>query len=188
MKKFIILLFVILLSNAVFATDLSQDKEYYKSLIKSQYITYNTTGLVYSIKKKNNDVTEYFMKSGFDPNSTYFGFPVTFYAITVDNMDSLEILLKNGANPDSVSMGGTLLIWAIYNKNTKAVNIIINSGADINKDYMDTIPLNEAIIFNNAEITKMLLNAGATADEKTQRLINKSKNEDIKKLFSDTDI
>ena len=102
-------------------------------------------------------------------------------------MKSLEILLKNGANPNSVSMGGTLLIWAIVNKNPEAVKIVINNGADVNKDYMDTIPLNEAITVGNTEITKLILEAGAVPDEKTYKLINKSKNDDLRKLFADKD-
>ena len=184
MKKFIILLSVILLTNAVFASDLPKTEKYYKSQIISQNCPYNTVGLIYSIQKKKPELTEYFMLSGFDPNAVYVGFPATFYAVKVNDTESLEILLKHGAYPDAVTMGGTLLIWAIENKNPEAVKIIIKYGADVNKDYMDTIPLNQAIKTKNAEIVKTLLNAGASANEKTNKLVEKSKVQDIKDLFS----
>ena len=46
-------------------------------------------------------------------------------------------------------------------------------------------PLNSAIKKNNAEVVKLLLDAGAKPNDKTYKLIKRSNNPEIKKLFSE---
>ena len=185
MKKFILLLSIILLANNAFAYDVPKNEEYYKSQIQNQRFLYNATGLIGALQKNNSEVVDYFMKAGFDPNTTYIGLPITFYAIKVGDMKSLESMLKHGANPNATASGTNLLLWAIRYKSSESVKLLADNGADVNKEYMGNLPLNKAISSKQIKIVETLLQAGATPNEKTWKMVDKSKDEYLKDLFAD---
>ena len=184
MKKLILLLIFVLSVNTVFAFDVQKNEEYYKSQIQNQRILYNTTGLVGAIQKDNPQVVDYFMKAGFNPNATYMGIPVTFFAVKVGDMKSLESLLKHGANPNATSPDTNLLLWAIHYKSSESVNLLIKYGVDVNSGFRYTLPLNKAISSKQTKIVETLLKAGAIPNNKTWKMVDKSKDEYLKELFA----
>ena len=101
--------------------------------------------------------------------------------------EALDFLLKNGFNPNKIYLDHSYLTFAIYRKNLEAVQVLIDNGADVNLIAKGKHPLNSAIKKKQPEIVKMLLNAGAKPNEKTTKLVDKSKNEDIKNLFKITE-
>lgn len=192
LKKISIIFIIVLLSTVGFAYEISKDSEYYKSQIQNQRFLYNEAGLFNAITENNSIVVEYFMKAGFNPNSTFAGTPVVIHALYVNDNESFNILLKYGANTETkvpafwVSIKPqNLLSFAIKRQSSDAVKTLIVNNVNVNKKFNGRTPLNYAIQTKQSKIVELLLNAGATPDYKTYKLIKKTKDEYIKDLFID---
>src|SRR5574344_91126 len=184
MKKFLlILLAFLMLSNVVFAFE-AKDEMYYKRQIQNQRFLYSTSGLINAINKGNSEVVEDFMMAGFNPNEICIGIAISYMAIKSENTNILEILLKHGADVNASSVDCNLVIWTIHYKNSEAVQLLITHGLDVNKKFKNKTPLNYAIQTKQTKIAEILLKAGAKPDEKTYKMVNKSKDEYLKDLFS----
>ena len=64
------------------------------------------------------------------------------------------------------------------------VKSLIESNVDVNKKFNGKYPINRALAKQQPVIVEMLLKAGAKPDEKTFKLVKKSKDEYIKDLFA----
>lgn len=132
------------------------------------------------------------MQAGFSPNGSYAGTPLTMFALYQKQINSFKVLLKYGANPETtipplfVSIKSqNLLSYAIKKKSSEAVKCLIENNADVNKVYNNRTPLNYALQTRQPVVVEMLLQAGAIPDEKTYKLVNKSKDAYIKDLFAE---
>ena len=78
----------------------------------------------------------------------------------------------------------TVLTYAIKRKNSDMVKSLIQYKVDVNKIYKGQNPLRLAVAKKQTKIVEQLLKAGAKPDEKTIQLVQKSKDEYLKDLFS----
>ena len=191
MKKIITLLMLgFLLSNTmVFAVE-TKDEMYYKSQIQNQRYTYNHCGMFDAILKNNVNVLELYLKAGFSPNSTFAGNPAVMYALFYNKLDAFKMLLEYGADPETSvppcfvsAKSQNLLSFAIKRENSEAVKILIDNKVDVNKKFNNRLPLNIAIKKKQSKIVELLLDAGAKPDEKTKKLVSKTKDAYVKSLF-----
>lgn len=190
MKKILLIAFALLLTNTVFAYEVPKNEEYYKSQIQNQRFLYNESGMFNAVTKKNSDVVEMFLKAGFNPNATFTGTPVVMHALFIRDIKSFDILLQYGANPETsvpalwvATKPQNLLSFAIKRKSSEAVKSLIKHKVDVNKSFNGKTPLNYAISTKQPIIVEMLLKAGAKPDEKSLKMVNKSKDEYLKDLF-----
>lgn len=191
MKKLLLFLLVIFVfTNAGFATEIKNEM-YYKRQIQNQRYPYSNAGIVTAIQRGKTDVVELFMLAGFDPNASYSGTPLIFFPIYLNQIKCLDVLLKAGANPETTvpamfvtAHSETVLTYAIKRKNSDMVKSLIQYKVDVNKTYKGQNPLNIAISKKQTKIAELLLKAGAQPDEKTIKLVKKSKDEYLKDLFA----
>jgi len=191
MKKYLpLLLALLLLGSSAFAYDVPKNEAYYKSQIQNQRLLYNETGLVQAIQKGKDDVVGYYMKAGFNPNATYTAIPMVMYAIYANQPKCLDVLLEAGANPEATvapmlvgTTGENALSYAIKRKSSEMVKSLVAHKVDVNKEFNGTTPLNLALQKKQTAIVEILLKAGAKPDDKTAKLVSKSKDEYLKSLF-----
>ena len=191
MKKLFITLTLLLLASSVFAFDVQKNDEYYRNQIGSYRIQYSNLGLMQAVQQKKTDVLKLFMEAGFDPNYEFMGIPMSMYALYKKDTDTFDVLLKHGANPEATAPAcgvstkpQNLLSFAIKRKISNAVKSLIDSKVDVNKSFNGKTPLNYAIQTKQTKIVELLLNAGAKPDDKTWKLVDKSKDEYLKDLFA----
>lgn len=191
MKKLFITLALLLLAGSVFAFDVEKNDEYYRNQIGSYRIPYSNLGLMKAVQDKKTAAVELFMEAGFDPNHEFMGVPMSMLALHRKDTDTFDVLLKHGANPEATAPAcgvstkpQNLLSFAIKRKSSNAVKTLIESKVDVNKVFNGKKPLNYAIQTKQTKIAELLLNAGAKPDEKTWKLVDKSKDEYLKDLFA----
>lgn len=189
-KTLLFLLMIFTLTNVVFATEV-KDEMYYKRQIQNQRYPYSNAGIVTAIQRGKADIVELYMLAGFDPNASYSGTPLIFFTEYAKQPNCLDILLKAGANPEATiapmfvsAHSETVLTYAIKRKNSEMVKILIQYKVDVNKTYKGQNPLRLAVAKKQTKIVEQLLKAGAKPDEKTIQLVQKSKDEYLKDLFS----
>ena len=139
-------------------------------------------GFNYAVRKNRVDIMNLEIKAGLDPlscaNSNGFN------AITAKSYEALDSLLKYGYNPNDIFLGNTYLTYAILRKDSKAVEVLIQNNVDVNFSPSNKVyPLNMAIKKKQPEIVGMLLKAGAKPNNETLKLVEKTKNQEIKDLF-----
>ena len=127
------------------------------------------------------EIMELEKKAGLDIATCGNG--VVYNVIMFKKDDALDFMLKNGLNPNTIYIDHSYLTFAIYRKNANAVKILIDNGADVNLIAKGKNPLNAAIKKKDAEIVKLLLDAGAKPNDKTLKLVEKTKNSEIKQMF-----
>lgn len=64
------------------------------------------------------------------------------------------------------------------------VKSLIQYKVDVNKTYKGQNPLNMAVSKKQTKIAELLLKAGAKPNEKTLKMVKKSKDEYLKDLFT----
>ena len=192
MKKFLIISVVLLTGLSVYAASKTQE-DYKQELLDKGYlfgcapanwslIEPIRGGFNYAVQKNRIDIMELEVKAGLDPLSC--SNMNGFNAITTKSYEALDTLLKYGYNPNDIILGNTYLTYAIYKKDAEAIEILIKHKADVNFAPSDSgYPLNIAIKKKQPKIVKMLLAAGAKPNAKTFKLIEKTKNQEIKDLF-----
>ena len=136
-----------------------------------------------AVDKGRLDIMELEIKAGLNPIDCGDG--VVGMAIIKNRIESLDFLLKHGFKANEISIDHSFLTFAIYRKKPDCVKVLIEHGADVNMVAKGKHPLNSAIKKNNAEVVKLLLDAGAVPNDKTYKLIKRSNNLEIKKLFSE---
>ncbi len=138
-----------------------------------------------AVQQNQNEVLELLLANGANPNVTYMSEPVAMFAVLKENIEALNLLLKYGAKVNSEVDGDSLLREAIRKQNPDMVKLLVNYKADVNQSVYGKIPLNYAIEQKRADIVEILLNAGAKPDDKTQKLLQKSKSPQMRLLFND---
>lgn len=190
MKKVLLfLLTVFLLTNVAFASEV-KDEMYYKRQIQNQRYPYSNAGIITAIKRGKYDIVELYMNAGFDANSSYGGTPLIFFAIYTQQAKCLDVLLEAGANPETTippmyvsCHSETALTYAIKRKNSDMVKSLIQYKVDVNRNYKGQKPLRLAVAKKQTKIVETLLKAGATPDEKTIKMVQKSKDVYLEDLF-----
>ena len=195
MKKLILIVLSLFLTNISFAYEVQKNENYYKSQIQNQRFLYNESGMVNAITKKNSNVLEMFLKAGFSPNTKYSGTPIIMYALFMNDIKSFDILLEAGANPETQvpalfvsAKPQNLLSFAIKKRSSEAVKSLINHNVDVNKVFNGQTALNYALKTKQTIIVELLLKAGAKPDNKSLKIVNKTKDEYLKDLFKDIKI
>ena len=192
MKKFLSVLFIIAAVSAAQAfaeevtdTNITHTKEYYRQqvVIAEKYTKNN---FMRAVINGNTKLTEAYVKSGMDPNTTQMKLSAVMAAIGSDKPDVLKVLIKNGANIENRTMGLTPLIFAVNQKNADCVKILLENKADANNSYKNITPLYTAVSKKQFEISKMLIDAGATVDDDTVIKAVKSRKKDIRNLIIKT--
>lgn len=138
-------------------------------------------GFIRAAMRNEVDVMQLQVKAGLDITSCGKNLPA--YLIMKNKPEALDFMLKNGYNANNTIQGYSYLNLATHYKKPQMARVIIDNGADVNLITKNIHPLNYAIKKKQAEIVEMLLNAGATENEKTEQLVAKTKDEDIKQLF-----
>lgn len=179
MKKIISLVLIMLLTSFALAYDVPENEEYYKTQIQNQRFLYSKSGMFNAIQKGNTEVLELFLNAGFSPDSTFMGNSALKFALYKKQSEAFDILLKHGAKPED------LLADAVGRKSSNAVKALIMHNADVNAVQYGITPLNYALRTKQPVVVEMLLKAGAKPDEKTYKLVNKSKDAYIKDLFAE---
>lgn len=192
MKKTLLVLCLIATSLGVYAL---QTKEDYKQELNDLGFMYGCAPANWSLSepyrggfsiaamKGRVDVMELEVKAGLDITSCGKNLPVVL--IQKKQPEALDFLLKNGYSANGTLQGYSYLLLAEHYKDVDMVKTIIDNGADVNLVTKGYVPLNYAIKKGNAEIVEMLIKAGAKPDEKTKKLVAKTKNEQIKELLKD---
>ena len=198
MKRFLLLFVIIILGTSALAAKYyvdDQTHEFYKRELLNRGWLYgcapfNTSltepvrgGFGYAILKNRVDIMELEVKAGLNPLDCGYGSINT--AILHNKYQPLDFLLKHGFDVNEAPYDHSLLTFAIYRKKPDCVRVLIEHGADVNMIARGKHPLNSAIKKNNAEVVKLLLDAGAKPNDKTYKLIKRSNNPEIKKLFSE---
>lgn len=190
MKKTLLVLCIIATTLGVYALSSKDD---YKQELKDLGYLYGCTPANWSVAepyrggfniaamKGRLDVMDLQVKAGLDITSCGKNLPVIL--IQKKQTDAFDFLLKHGYSANGTLQGYSYLILAEHYKNADIVKSIIDNGGDVNLVSKGYLPLNYAIKKGNAEIVEMLLKAGAEPNEKTKKMVKKSKNENIKKLF-----
>lgn len=189
-KLFLFLTIAFSLTNIVFATEV-KDEMYYKRQIQNQRYLYSNSGIITAIQRGKNDIVELYMKAGFDPNASCGGTPLIFFSIYSKQPECLNVLLKAGANPELTipplfvtSHSETVLTYAIKRKDSEMVKNLIQYKVDVNRSYKGQNPLRLAVAKKQTKIAELLLKSGAKPDEKTIKMVKKSKDEYLKDMFS----
>lgn len=189
MKKILFLLLLFIFAFPQISSANEVDGVYRKEILNSGYL-YNTSGFFEAIRKNNAEVVKLFLQAGMNPNTTFSGTPATMHALFLDKTDIFGTLLNAGANTETEvpalwvsTKPQNLLSFAIKRKNAEAVQSLIKHGVDVNKEFNGEKPLNYAIKKKQTKIVSMLLKADAKPDEKTIKLIKKSKDKNLKILF-----
>ena len=193
MKKLLVSFILLASLCSVYA----YEKNIYKEELKERGWLYGCTpvnmslsepvrgGFNFAVMNGEVEIMDLEVKAGL--NITKCGESLPNMEIRKKQPEALDFLLKNGFNPNKIYLDHSYLTFAIYKKNPEAVQILIDNGADVNLIAKGKHPLNSAIKKKQPEIVKMLLNAGAKPNEETTKLVDKSKNEDIKNLFKITE-
>lgn len=194
MKRLFIIFFLLCLP--VFAANYNVDKathEYYKKQLEDQGWLYGFApanwsltqpvrgGFNYAMMKNRLDIMELEVKAGLDIRKCSIN--ALFNSIMFNNYKVLEFMLQNGYSPNATYLDHSLLTFSIYRKKPDCVKVLIEHNVDVNMEYKNKNPLNSAIKKKQPEIVKMLLDAGAKPNEKTLKLVEKSRNGEIKALF-----
>ena len=198
MKRFFVLFIIVLIGTSALAAKYyvdDQTHEFYKRELLNRGWLYgcapfNTSltepvrgGFGYAILKNRVDIMELEVKAGLNPLDC--GHKIISMAILHDKYQPLDFLLKHGFDVNEAPYDHSLLTFAIYRKHPECVRVLIENGADVNMVAKGKHPLNSAIKKNNADVVKLLLDAGAKPNDKTYKLIKRSNNPEIKKLFSE---
>lgn len=187
MKKILISLAVVLsLSTIVYANTAIDEKAatqlYYRTEIIAQKIPYTNKGFAYAVRSGNADLTEMFLKSGYNPNSKYLKLPMLFYAVFSGEPKVADLLLTYGAEVDATYLDQTALIAAIDRKEPGIVDVLIKHKADINRGDGAFTPLNYALKKKQPDVIESLLKAGAAPDDESLIRALKNKDANIKEL------
>lgn len=192
MKKLVLCLTILLLSVPVMAEMTQQEA---KEALKDKGYLYGCTpanwslvepvrgGFNWAALHNEVDIMDLEVKAGLD--ITTCGRAVGLQTIMFKKTEALDFLLHYGYNPNQLVSDHSYLTFAIYRKNPQAVKILIENGADVNMLGKGKHPLNSAIKKKQPEIVKMLLDAGAKPNEKTAKLVKKTKNQEIKSYFNE---
>lgn len=184
-KYFIaIVLLLFTLNSMCLASEQVKTAEYWHQQVAMQRYPWSMMGFCTACQNGEKYLAECYINGGFDVNQTCCLCTPLLLAVYRNQPKVVELLLQNGANPDLKCPDGTPLYMAIYKKHTKCVDILIKYNADVNLVCKNKTPLNFAIKKGDAKIVKSLLEAGAKPDEKTLKLVNKTKNQEIKQIFS----
>ena len=190
MKRFLIILSVLIISTPVFA-EMTQQQA--KEALKDKGFLYGCTpanwslaepvrgGFTWAVMHGDVDVMELEKQAGLD--ITTCGKNMPFVSIFEKQPKALDFLLKNGYDVNTAYLDHSYLTFAIYRKNPEAVKVLIDNGVNVNMEWKNKNPLNAAIKKKQPEIVKMLLDAGAKPNEKTKKLIQNTKNQQIKSYF-----
>lgn len=190
MKKFKFAILLLLASLTIYGNSCQadvtkEDINYYHQQVAMYRYPWTVGGFMKACAKGETELAKYYVKGGFNINETYVGGGTPLlYAIYGGYTDIAEYLLQNGADPNMEIATLTPLHFAIRRQQPEMVNILIKYGANVNQECKNTKPLNFAIQKNNEEIVGSLVNAGAKPDEKTIKLIQKTKNNNIKNIIN----
>ena len=102
MKRKLLILFILLLTNLAFAYDVPKNEAYYKAQIQNQRFLYSKSGMFNAIQKGNTEVLELFLNAGFCPDSTFMGYSALKFALYKKQSEAFDILLKHGAKPEDL--------------------------------------------------------------------------------------
>lgn len=192
MKKLLIGLVLLTSIVAVYAADMT--KQQAKEELKDKGYLFGCTpvnmslaepfrgGFNWAAMHNNVEIMDLEVKAGLDITSCGKNLPAI--VISKNHAEALDFMLKNGYKADMTIQGYSLLNLATHYKNADVAKVIIDNGADVNLTTKGINPLNYAIKKKQAEIVKMLLDAGATTNEKTVKLVQKTKCQEIKELLS----
>lgn len=191
MKKLVLCLAILLLVTPVFAEITQQEA---KEALKDKGYLYGCTPLNWSLVEPERggfnwavmhgrtDIMELEKQAGL--NITSCGSSLPSIAIWKNQAEALDFLFKNGYDVNTmISKNASYLYAATFYKKPESVRVLLNNGIDPNLGNKDYYPINYAIKKKQPEIVKMLLDAGAKPNEKTQKLIDKTKNQEIKSYF-----
>ena len=193
MKKFLLILSILICGMSVFAGEKTR-QDYIEELKEMGYL-YGCTPANWSLAEPvrggfnwaamhgNLEIMDLEVKAGLNINSC--GDVLPLILIQKKQIEALDFLFKNGYNPDGTFQGYTYLFFAEHYKDVDAVNVIVDNGADVNIEKKGYNHLNYSIKKKNAEIVEILLKAGAKPNEKTKKLVEKTKNQEIKELLKD---
>lgn len=191
MKKLVLCLAMLLLAAPVIAEMTQQEA---KDLLKEKGYMYGCTplnwslvepergGFNWAVQKGNIEVMQLEKQAGLDITSCGKSMPLL--AMFKNQPQALDFLLKNGYDVNTmVTKNASYLYAATFYKKPECVKVLLDNGIDPNLGNKEFYPLNYAIKKNQPEIVKMLLDAGAKPNEKTQKLVDKTKNQEIKSYF-----
>lgn len=185
MKKILLLLFLIFSvqmpsyceNTDTFATFVL------KSQIEKTRIKNGSSLMLQAIVNDNLESVTKLLRLGYDPDETYSKIPTSFFAAYLKRDKILDELLKFGANPDAAYFKISLLDFSIYLKCPNCVSVLTKYDVNIEEKSLGETPLNFAIIKNSKEIVEILLENGAKPNKRTYKLLKRSKNDEILKLF-----
>lgn len=197
MKKFLIVLLLATISFPVFAetaynVDEATHQKYKQELLDKGYLygfnPWNWSliepvrgGFNRAVMKNRVDIMELEVKAGLNVKAAS---PALIPYTIMHNLTApLNFLLTHGFSANGEYGGYSYLIGGINYKKPECVKVLIDNGADVNLYNKKRYPLNYAIKKNQPTIAKMLLDAGAKPNDETYKLVEKSKNQEIKALF-----
>lgn len=198
MKKSLLVLLLLSSITAVCATELT--KADYKQELKERGYLFGCTpvnwsvtepvrgGFNYAAMNGEVDIMELEVKAGLDIKQCGKNLPLVL--IQKHQYEALDFILKNGYSANHTIMNIPLLSFASQYKDPEIAKILIDNGADVSiqTTSLDYYPLNFAILRKQPEIVEILVNAGAKPNTKTKKLVDKTKNEEIKKVFENIEL
>lgn len=187
MKKVLIAIVITLFCTAasiaaeITDNNITHSPEYYRQQIIVVQ-KYSKSNFIKAVCDGDVHITEAYIKSGMNPDSTQMKLPAVMFAVSADKPESVTTLLKNGANPDITTLGITPLMFAVNKKSLACTKALIDNNANVNTAYKGVTPLYTAISKKQYEIAELLINAGAEiSDEIIVKAVN-SGNEQLKNL------
>jgi len=180
MKKILTFCFLMITMSPVFADGIKELRENGWHYGCNSFLR---GGFNFAAINGETEIMDLEVKAGLD--ITKCGNYMPAVLIKKNQKESLDFLFKNGYDVNGEYLGFSNLLIAIFYKRPEMVDVIIKNGADVNKLSKKYTPLNYAVKQKQPEIAKMLLNAGAKPDAKTNTLIKKTKNKEIKALFEE---
>lgn len=159
-KKFLVLLFMVLMPIAALCGDLSQD-----------FVDAAQKGDAVAVKRLLTQDVDVNAKDEF------FGRTVLMYAATGGYIDVVRVLLEKGADVNAQdNIGMTALMWAVYDSydtmsegHAATVRALLDSGANVNvKENNGEMALMIAVYKRNISAIQLLLASGADADAKNE--------------------
>lgn len=185
MKKFVVLLGILLSFQAVFAGENVSDGKFYKAVKNGdcEFVKENITKLkdinssecflCAAAQFKQNEILNILLENKADPDCPKSSLLPLYTALIYHNNYAVDKLLKSGADPNKKNLV-PLLYYATIENDAQSVKSLLEAGADTSVTFMGFTAAEAAFIRTDFEVQKQFIEFQNKRFETPETDINKS--------------